>query len=197
MNQRHYFTNNDDLKSKRKEVSFRFLNHDLKFISDEGVFSKDSIDYGSKFLLECVSSQENVQSLLDMGCGYGLIGIALSKHFNIKCDMVDINQRALNLAKENVILNKVNCQVYESNLFENVESKYDCIVTNPPIRAGKKVIYSLFEEASKFLNEDGTLWIVIRKQHGAESAIKFLNTIYQKVEIIDKSKGFWVIKSTI
>lgn len=198
MNKRHYFSNNDDLKSKRKEVSFRFLNHiELRFISDLGVFSKDGIDYGSRFLLEEVVKSEKPTAILDVGCGYGLIGITLSKYFNINSDMIDINDRAIILASENIHLNDVQSSVFKSDLFENVDKKYDLIITNPPIRAGKKVIYTLFEQAKSYLNEKGTLWIVIRKQHGAESALKFLNSIGFKTEIINKSKGFWVIRAKI
>lgn len=198
MNSRHYFSNNDDLKSKRKEVSFRFLNHiDLKFISDNGVFSKDGIDYGSRFLLEEIIKHENPGSLLDVGCGYGLIGITLAKYFNIETDMIDINNRAIQLSEENIKLNQIKANVFESNLFESVNKKYDLIITNPPIRAGKKVIYSLFEQAKNYLNDNGSLWIVIRKQHGAESALKYLNSVEFKVEVIEKSKGFWVIRAKI
>lgn len=198
MNSRHYFSNNDDLKSKRKEVSFRFLNHiDLKFISDNGVFSKDGIDYGSRFLLEEIIKHENPSSLLDVGCGYGLIGITLAKYFNIETDMIDINNRAIQLSEENIKLNQIKANVFESNLFESVNKKYDLIITNPPIRAGKKVIYSLFEQAKNYLNDNGSLWIVIRKQHGAESALKYLNSVEFKVEVIEKSKGFWVIRAKI
>lgn len=198
MNSRHYFSNNDDLKSKRKEVSFRFLNHiDLKFISDNGVFSKDGIDYGSRFLLEEIIKHENPGSLLDVGCGYGLIGITLAKYFNIETDMIDINNRAIQLSEENIKLNQIKANVFESNLFESVNKKYDLIITNPPIRAGKKVIYSLFEQAKNYLNDNGSLWIVIRKQHGAESALKYLNSVEFKAEVIEKSKGFWVIRAKI
>ncbi len=198
MNSRHYFSNNDDLKSKRKEVSFRFLNHiDLKFISDNGVFSKDGIDYGSCFLLEEIIKHENPSSLLDVGCGYGLIGITLAKYFNIETDMIDINNRAIQLSEENIKLNQIKANVFESNLFESVNKKYDLIITNPPIRAGKKVIYSLFEQAKNYLNDNGSLWIVIRKQHGAESALKYLNSVEFKAEVIEKSKGFWVIRAKI
>lgn len=198
MNSRHYFSNNDDLKSKRKEVSFRFLNHiDLKFISDNGVFSKDGIDYGSRFLLEEIVKYENPISLLDVGCGYGLIGITLAKYFNIETDMIDINNRAIQLSEENIRLNQIRANVFESNLFESVNKKYGLIITNPPIRAGKKVIYSLFEQAKNYLNDNGSLWIVIRKQHGAESTLKYLNSIEFKAEVIEKSKGFWVIRAKI
>lgn len=192
---RHYFTKNNDLKSKRKEFSFRFSNNNLTFISDNGVFSKDGVDYGSKLLLETFLNQEKKETVLDVGCGYGLLGICVAKVWDSEIDMIDINDRALALAKENGNRNKVNVNVFESNLFENVEKKYELVLTNPPIRAGKKVIYHLFAEAHKYLVEAGSLWIVIRKQHGAESAVKFLSEIYQSVHVITKSKGFWIIKA--
>lgn len=189
---RHYFTDNDDLEQKRKEISFRFSSLNYTFTTDSGVFSKNSIDYGSKFLVETLSNYSK-KSLLDIGCGYGFIGIVLGKYWNIEVDFSDVSKQAVELTKHNLIQNSIVGKVSHGNLFEGISKKYECIVVNPPIRAGKKVIYQLFENAKSYLLPDGELWIVIRKQHGAESAIKFLAQHYKNVKKVAQSNGFWVI----
>lgn len=192
---RHYFTQNNDLKSKRKEISFRFSNNELIFISDNGVFAKDGIDYGSRLLLETFLNQDKKHKILDVGCGYGFLGISIAKLWGSNVDMIDVNDRAITLTQANSLKNKVNINVWISDLFRNVENTYDVIITNPPIRAGKQVIYQLFKDAYNHLDMNGELWIVIRKQHGAESAKRFLETIYAQVDIVTKAKGFWILKA--
>ena len=165
------------------------------FFSDLGVFSKDHIDYGSRLLVECVLKNYNsCESILDVGCGYGFIGIVLSKIFDCKCLMVDVNERAIHLCEKNISKNKVLGKVIMSNCYENVCDKYDLIVSNPPIRAGKKVVLSILKDASKFLKCDGSLWFVMRKDQGAKSIIKELSLQYN-CEVVTKSKGFYVIKA--
>lgn len=195
MSQRHYFTNNDDLATKRKEVSFRFYNLSFSFQTDLGVFAKDGIDYGSRLLIENILQQSPKENILDIGCGYGFMGIVVSKVWNTNVDMFDINDRAVALANINIEQNKVEGSVIQSDGFEKISKMYRLIMCNPPIRAGKKVIYQLFEDAYRHLMPDGELWIVIRKQHGGESATKYLASIYREVIKVDKSNGFWVIKA--
>lgn len=192
--QHHYFINSDDLKEKRKELSFRFSNNQFKFISDSGVFSKDGIDFGSQLLLNTILENTHKTNLLDVGCGYGFIGIVFSKITNTSVDMIDINEKAVQLTQENIKLNNVTANAFVSNAFQNVYKKYDLIACNPPIRCGKKTIYHIFSESYQFLNNSGELWIVMRKQHGANSALNYLSTIFNNVEKITQSKGFWIIK---
>lgn len=192
--QHHYFINSDDLKEKRKELSFRFSNNQFKFISDSGVFSKDGIDFGSQLLLNTILENTHKTNLLDVGCGYGFIGIVFSKITNTSVDMIDINEKAVQLTQENIKLNNVIANAFVSDAFQNVHKKYDLIACNPPIRCGKKTIYHIFSESHQFLNDAGELWIVMRKQHGANSALNYLSTIFNRVEKITQSKGFWIIK---
>ncbi len=132
--------------------------------------------------------------ILDMGCGYGFIGIVLAKKLDSLVTLVDVNKRALHLAKENTKVNKVEANIIESNIYDNVSDTFDIIVTNPPIRAGKKVVESMLLGASSYLQSDGELWCVIRKDQGAKSMVKVLNDNY-KTSIIAKSKGFYAIKA--
>ena len=129
-----------------------------------------------------------------MGCGYGVLGIVVGKITSAHVDMVDVNLRALHLAERNAKLNGVSCfNVFESNAYENIISKYSTIITNPPIRAGKKVVYDITMNAKDYLEDDGKLFLVIRKEQGAKSLIVDLKKIYN-VEVLEKSKGFYIIK---
>ena len=188
----HYFTNNQNLKSEIKEINYSYNESDFLFLGDNGVFSKNRIDYGSKTLLECfLQNTDSVNKVLDIGCGYGYMGIVIAKV--LKCDvtMSDVNKRALHLAKMNVEKNKVKANIVESSSYENINETFDVIITNPPVRAGKKVILDILINAKEHLNKDGTLWYVLRKDQGAKSVEKLLKDYY-KVENIKKSNGFYV-----
>lgn len=192
----HYFTNNQNLKSELRDIKFSFDGINFTFKSDNGVFSKNKIDYASLFLVKTflASNKKNVDSILDIGCGYGFIGITLSKILNKHVDMVDINKRAVHLCKMNIDINKVNATVNESNIYENVVNNYDLIITNPPIRVGKEILMEFLKGGLEILNKDGELWFVISKDQGAKSVKKELDKICT-CEIVDKSKGFWVISA--
>jgi len=194
----HYFSeDNDTLKSNPQVIAFSVNNTPLKFKTDNGVFSKKSLDRGTQILLKYLEVKESVKTCLDLGCGYGSIGVYINKRYNISVDMVDINQRAIDLSIENVTLNNAEANVFKSDGFINVKDKYDLIITNPPIRVGKEIIYKFFEDAKSYLNNNGSLVLVINKKHGAESAIKFLKTIYSGIEILGRNKGFYVIECKI
>ena len=192
----HYFTNNDNLKSEIKELTYEFKNEKFKFLSDNGVFSKSRIDFGSISLIETflTTSKSEISNVLDVGCGYGFMGITISKILNCRVDMIDINKRALHLAKKNILNNKVDACAFESNIYENVTNKYDVIITNPPIRAGKSVVLEILESAKNYLKENGELWFVIRKDQGAKSIVKHLENSYFCEEVC-KNKGFYIFKA--
>lgn len=196
----HYFTDNRHLEQNRKEISFRFWCFNYSFISDAGVFSKDGIDTGSKILMESIVNtvQALGENVLDVGCGYGTIGVILGKIYpGSKFEMVDVNPRALELAKLNAERNEVEASIHESFCLDSVErNDYSDIITNPPIRAGKQVIYQIFTDAYHHLAPQGHLWVVIRKQHGAESARKKLMDLFANCDVIHKEKGFWILKAT-
>lgn len=193
----HYYTNNLDTKSNLKQFKYKLLNIELTFNTDNGVFSKNIIDYGTRVLIENVKIESEYKKVLDLGCGYGPIGISLAKKYlNLNIDMVDVNFRALNLAKMNALGNNVNnVNIYESNIYNNIHIKYDCIFTNPPIRAGKKVINEIIEKSIDFLNSSGCIYLVIQKKQGAPSAKDKLIQIYNNCEIICKDKGYYLLKS--
>ena len=190
MNQ--YFNNNKNLKSNTVENKAVINDKEFIFYTDNGVFNKKGLDFGTRLLLENINL-ENKYSFLDMGCGAGIVGIFLLKNNpQYKIDMVDVNERALGLTKKGLEKNNLNANVFYSDVYENIKSKYDSIITNPPIHAGKDTVSEIIKEARKYLTENGELWIVMRKDQGALSMMKDFRNIYD-FEIIKKSKGFLVI----
>ena len=188
-----YF-DNQDLPSKKVKTECFLLGTKFIFYTDNGVFSKDGLDFGSRLLLETIPLEEVGGKVLDMGCGYGVLGIVLNKILSCSVDMVDVNLRAIHLAKINMKENHCHdTEAFESNVYEKINSKYTCIITNPPIRAGKKVVYDIVMNARNYLENDGCLFLVIRKEQGAKSLIVDLKKQYT-VEVLEKKKGFYIIK---
>ena len=191
----HYFTNDTSVKHnvKTKEV---FINmKQFSFFTDNGVFSKKGLDFGTRTLLESLPSDIK-GDVLDFGCGYGPIGIYLKKTYSCNVDMIDINERSIDLAIKNANLNKVDVNVFKSDIYENVTKKYDYIITNPPIRVGKEILYKILFGAKEYLKENGKIYLVINKDQGAKSLMKDLEKSY-KVELVNKNKGFFIICAEI
>ncbi len=175
------------------------LGYTFTFTTDNGVFSKDGLDFGTRLLLENIPLSEVGNSILDVGCGYGVIGIVLGKVAKAKVTMVDVNRRALHLAKMNAKKNvDFDVNILESDAYQGIDPnlKFDTIITNPPIRAGKKVVYDIVLGAKDHLTDDGTLFLVVRKEQGAKSMISELEKCYN-VSILFRKKGFFVIKCKI
>ena len=191
-----YFTNDNSIPSKLVKTRAVVLNNSFIFYTDNGVFSKDGLDFGSRLLLENIPLTEIGESLLDVGCGYGVFGIILNKILGVKVTMCDVNRRALHLAEKNIKENKCSdCSVIESSCYQNINSKYSTIITNPPIRAGKKLVYEILEGAKDYLLPGGRLFFVVRKEQGAKSIISDMQKIYN-VEVLERKKGFFIIKCT-
>lgn len=192
----HYFENDCSLKSEEKEIKVCIQNIKLSFIVDYGVFSKKGLDFGTRSLLENINMDTIKGDVLDFGCGYGPIGIYLAKKTKAKIDMIDINERSLRLALKNAKKNEVDVHVFKSNIYENVQKQYDFIITNPPIRVGKKILYQILFDAKKYLKPKGELWLVIHKDQGAKSTLKDLEKEYF-VTLVNKNKGFYIIKAQL
>ena len=193
----HYYTAAPQSAHKPAQVSFDYRGHSLTFATDSGVFSRTELDRGTEVLLDALP-ETVAGSVLDMGCGYGVIGVAVGKQWpETQITMADINQRACSLSRDNARANGVQAQVLESDGYEKVMDRhYDLILQNPPIRAGKAVIYKMFADASHCLNLGGELWLVIRKQQGAPSAMTYLKTLFETVEAVEKKSGFWILRCT-
>lgn len=192
----HYFSEEPNIKSNEMMLNVSLRNNLLAISTDAGVFSRSGIDFGSRLLIESTNTT-NIKSILDIGCGYGVIGIALAKTVEKlkRLVMIDINLRAVDLAEKNCKTNSVQAMVKQSDGFDKVDGHFDLIVCNPPIRTGKDNIFKMYEDAASHINTDGAFVIVIQKKQGANSSIKKLKTLFKEVEIIAKDKGYLVIES--
>lgn len=194
----HYFIDKEHLETDFFEFNDSILGFDLCFRSCDSIFSKNKIDDGTRALLNAIDKKCVLNGHgLDLGCGLGVISIALIKRFKTTFDMVDINNTAVKLSKENLIKNNVqkNANVYYSDGFSEVKDKYDFIVTNPPIKTGKKLLFDLMSGAYDHLKENGQMILVIRKDHGMESLKKHITSIFNNCEIIERNKGYYILKA--
>lgn len=192
----HYFKNDENLIDQYQDFDVKIKNIGIKLRTNSGVFSRSKLDLGTKILLEAIEINKDAKTVIDMGCGYGPIGIYLAKKYpDKKIYMYDINERAVELSKTNASLNKVDVFVYHSDLFEAVNFKADVIVTNPPIRTGKKNVYKLYDEAYNALNDAGTFYLVVGKKQGAESTFNKIKELFSNCEIAEKKKGYTVFKA--
>ncbi|MHA0857671.1 class I SAM-dependent methyltransferase [Paenibacillus sp. CMAA1364] len=193
----HYYSNEPIVQHDRKTNEQVLRGEKYQFISDAGVFSKNGVDFGSKVLIEAMDIGREAH-VLDVGCGYGPIGLAAAKlASNGHVTMIDVNNRAIKLAKENAQLNGIsNVSIVESDLYTAVKGqRFDVILSNPPIRAGKETVHAIFEQAYDHLIEGGTLWVVIQKKQGAPSAKDKLEKCFGEVQEVTKEKGYRIFKA--
>jgi len=189
----HYYSAQPASAHDIRRISAECLGLTLWFDTDAGVFSRDGLDPGSRTLLEALPALHG--RVLDLGCGWGPVGAFMKRaHPDIECVLTDVNPRAAALARANCALNGIDAEVLEGDGFENVTGRFDFIVTNPPIRTGKDTIYGLFREGFARLNEGGRMYIVIRKQQGAQSALKMLRELDGEALAVAKKGGYWVLE---
>lgn len=197
----HYYDENPEVESDESLFTYSYDNHDLELVTDAGVFSKGKIDFGSDLLVKTFLKTYPpgpTKNIIDVGCGYGPIGLMIAKvspHHEVT--MVDVNQRALNLSRKNKKRNRIdNVEIKESDGLSQVEDNtYDFVLTNPPIRAGKEVVHRILEDAYVKLKLDGELFVVIQKKQGMPSAKKKMQDTFDNVEVLEKSKGYYILRS--
>lgn len=188
----YYFDKSTNVESKENITKAEIIGKIYTFKTDNNVFSKKGLDFGTRTLLESIDLESINGDVLDFGCGYGPIGIIVKTNTKSNVDMIDINERAIKLAKNNALINNADVNIFESYIYNNVNKKYDYIITNPPIRVGKKILYEILIKAKDYLKENGHLIFVINKDQGAKSTMKDMNKYY-RVELLKKNKGFYVI----
>ena len=194
----HYFQEDPNLASRERRLTLDIDNKHLEFISDNGVFSKDKIDEGTIAFLKVLVPLRLSGKILDLGCGYGPIGLTIAiTSPNARVDLADINSRAVALCERNAkqlgLSQRVTC--LQSDIYEKIEGPYDSIVVNPPIRAGKVVTYAMYEGAMQNLIDGGSLFIVIRKAQGAESAARYIESLFGNIKLLDRHKGYHIYQA--
>ncbi len=195
----HYFIDKEHAPSDFFDFNDQVLDLNLCFRSCDSIFSKNKIDDGTRTLLETIAKKCTLTgNCLDLGCGLGVIGIALCKKYALNFDMVDINGTAVKLSRQNTITNNVQRQtnVFESDGFSAVKNMYNNIITNPPIKTGKTLLFSLMNGAYEHLNQNGQLILVIRKDHGMESLKKHLLELFGNCQILERNKGYYILYCT-
>jgi 16S rRNA (guanine1207-N2)-methyltransferase len=193
----HYYSKNPSVKHDEHTIRARLRGRTYTFTTDAGVFSKEGVDFGSRLLIETMELAPDAEAL-DVGCGYGPIGLAAANAApEGHVVMIDINERAVELARRNAESNGIrNVTVLQSDLFEQVKGRrFDAVLTNPPIRAGKETVHRIFTEAYEALKPGGSLWVVIQKKQGAPSAFAKLETIYTDVQEVNRDKGYKVFRA--
>ena len=193
----HYYQNNSNLKSNISNIEYTFKEKVVRLETDNGVFSKNRVEFGTNVLLNSLVVEENAKSILDVGCGYGVIGVCLAKGYPDKeITMIDVNNRAIDLVNRNIKKNNLhNAIALISNLYEKINDNYDMIVSNPPIRAGKVIVHGVVEQGYNHLNPGGSIWVVIQKKQGAPSLKDKMEEVFGNVEIVNKESGYYIMKS--
>ncbi len=197
-NQEQYFVENPTTEEEIFKFDWDLLGKKFIFNTSNSVFSKTAVDFGSATMIETFFEKEKgfEGDILDLGCGYGPVGIILASVLKkVDITMIDINERAVKLAilnsKENKVENRIDA--FQSDGFEKLTKKYDRILTNPPIRAGKEVVYSFYDGAFEHLKCNGKLYVVIQKKQGAKSSIDKLTSLFGNCDILNKKSGYFIL----
>lgn len=203
----HYFSEKQEVKSDRKIIKYEIENKKFEFVTDNGVFSKTKVDFGTDvmlkvFLRENMNKKNQKFDVLDIGCGYGVVSVVVKAFFQkIKTVSSDVNERALELTAENLLKNEVvkdendEFGVRKSFAFDNISEKFDVILSNPPIRAGKQTIFQIYEKSFEHLNENGEFYCVIQTKHGAKSTQKKLEEVFGNCETLEIDAGYRIFRS--
>lgn len=192
----HYYTNDNVYSNNEYTFRYTFKGIEFSFTSNDGVFSKRRVDFGTNLLINSLEDLSN-KKVLDLGCGVGVMGILIAKGFSkTEVMLSDVNEKAIELTNKNISANGVkNAKVVVSSLFDSIDCAFDVIVSNPPIRAGKKIVHSVILEGFKHLNKDGFVYVVIQKKQGADSMKKVMEETFGNVQIVNKESGYLVLKS--
>ena len=200
-----YFEPNPDTESRRRIIDYRINGINFKFTTDTSVFSKTAVDKGTDLLLN--SAIEDIkrrgpgrdESLLDLGCGWGVVGIVMKSVFTLfDVTCVDINSRAVALTKENAGLNlRSPDTIIQSDILKALpeDKLFDTVITNPPVRAGKKTVFEFYEQSFAHMKEGGAIYVVLQRKQGADSSKKKLDELFGNCETIDIKGGYHIMKS--
>lgn len=201
----HYFDKDPDTISDRRYIAYRQHGRDFRFVTDTDVFSRNDVDKGTDILLKTsiadikARGAKKGERLLDLGCGYGVVGIVMKSVFvNFDVIQADINSRAVSLTKENCELNGIRTdKVLQSNVLQELsdDDLFDIVITNPPVRAGKKTVFEFYEQAYAHMKEGGSIYVVLQRKQGAPSSEKKLNELFGNCETLEIEGGYHIMRS--
>jgi len=194
----HYYTHRPSADHEERTVQAHLRGMDFTFITDAGVFSRERIDFGTQLLIEAMRFDQAAK-VLDLGCGYGAIGVVAARLApQGYVWMVDVNERAVHLANRNLRVNRIrNAEARAGDGLEPVRGiAFDVILTNPPLRAGKAVVYRLIDEAYDALVPGGSLWVVVQNKQGAPSMKRKLQERFGSVTDVARKAGYHVYQAT-
>jgi 16S rRNA (guanine1207-N2)-methyltransferase len=191
----HYLTKSPKSELIITKTSATLRGKKTEFYTASGLFSKAGVDKGSAILINNCLIKNNWK-VLDLGCGYGVVGLALlNANKTLQLTFSDINERAVQITKMNLKLNNLKGEVIQSDGFENIKNKFDTILLNPPQTAGKELCFKLIIDSKKYLEENGTLQIVARHNKGGKSLSEKMNETFGNVKTIAKISGFHIYVS--
>lgn len=185
----HYYSKKQTSELNLKQFEVVLRGKSLKFYTGSGVFSKRKIDDGSYVLIENAIIKKN-WDVLDLGCGYGAVGIAIAKSEKAKVIFTDVNERAIHLTEKNIELNEINAEARTSDLFENITEKFNAIMLNPPQTAGKKLCFQMIEESKEHLKKNGLLQLVARPKKGGRTLAAKMEEAFGNVKVVGKGHSF-------
>jgi len=189
----HYFSEKQKSEHEILKITENIRGIEFSFLTDRGVFSRKKVDKGSKLLAKSIEAKKE-DTLLDIGCGYGVVGIVLSK-FVKNVYMIDINRRAVTLTKKNVVLNGcTNVSVLKKDFFKLEIRGFDIIATNPPFRMGKEYVFRIIEKVPEFLKDEGRFYMVVRTKQGSKNYEEKIAEIFGESETVDRESGYRVLK---
>ena len=199
-----YFESVPTTASERKTFKYTGLNRNLMFITDTSVFSRNGVDFGTDLLIE--ESVKDIKErgikpahMLDLGCGVGIVGVTFKSYF-ARCEVygTDVNTRAVALARENARNNNVDCNFLESDVTQGLPEGvlFDTVLTNPPVRAGKKTVFRFYDEAYGRLEQGGCLYVVLQRKQGAPSTKAKLIELFGNCENVATDGGYHIMRAT-
>lgn len=188
----HYYSQEQESKLVLKSISVNLRGIVLKLVTSSGVFSKKKIDKGTGHLIKNMIIQPGWK-ILDLGCGYGAIGLFAAKLSNTTPYLTDVNKRACQIANINAKANNIDAIILNGNLYDPVKDmKFDSILINPPQTAGKEVCFSMISGSKQHLNTSGLLQLVARPNKGGKTLSKKMGEVFGNVDTLAKSSGYAV-----
>ncbi|MCQ2482023.1 MAG: methyltransferase [Clostridia bacterium] len=202
----HYYDESPVTKSDKKTIEYRINGMNFEFVTDTNVFSRNEIDYGSDFLLQKMAEDlkkdgrlTSGKSFLDLGCGYGPVGIVMKSIFKgLTVTQTDVNERAVGLARTNAERNRTPIHsIVSGSVLEHLDKSdmFDIVATNPPVRAGKSTVFEFYSQAYEHMNDGGIIYVVLQRKQGAPSTEKKLTELFGNCETLGVSGGYRVMKS--